>query len=123
METSEQARAPRTATRAQIGSVALGNALEFYDFLIFSIFAVQIGQAFFPANDPMNSLLAALATFGAGFVTRPLGAWVFGRYADKRGRRPAMVASFTVLGLSSLALALIPPYAAIGPAEPDLPSG
>jgi MFS family permease len=120
VETSEQARAPRTATRAQIGSVALGNALEFYDFLIFSIFAVQIGQAFFPASDPMNSLLAALATFGAGFVTRPLGAWVFGRYADKRGRRPAMVASFTVLGLSSLALALIPPYAAIGPAAPAL---
>jgi len=120
VETSEQAHAPRTATRAQIGSVALGNALEFYDFLIFSIFAVQIGQAFFPASDPMNSLLAALATFGAGFVTRPLGAWVFGRYADKRGRRPAMVASFTMLGLSSLALALIPPYAAIGAAAPAL---
>ena len=120
METSEQVHAPRTATRAQIASVALGNALEFYDFLIFSIFAVQIGQAFFPASDPMNSLLAALATFGAGFVTRPLGAWVFGRYADKRGRRPAMVASFTVLGCSSLALALIPPHAAIGAAAPIL---
>jgi MFS family permease len=110
--------APPRATRAQIGSVALGNALEFYDFLIFSIFAVQIGQAFFPATDPVNSLLAALATFGAGFITRPLGAWVFGRYADRRGRRPAMVASFTVLGLSSLALALVPSYAAIGAAAP-----
>ena len=112
--------APRRATRAQIGSVALGNALEFYDFLIFSIFAVQIGQAFFPATDPVNSLLAALATFGAGFVTRPLGAWVFGRYADRRGRRPAMVASFTVLGLSSLALALIPSYATVGAVAPVL---
>jgi MFS family permease len=120
VQTSEQVAVPRSATRAQIGSVALGNALEFYDFLIFSIFAVQIGQAFFPANDPMSSLLAALATFGAGFVTRPLGAWVFGRYADKRGRRPAMVASFAVLGCSSLALALIPPYAAIGAAAPVL---
>jgi MHS family citrate/tricarballylate:H+ symporter-like MFS transporter len=108
------------ATRAQIASVAAGNALEFYDFLVFSIFAVQIGQAFFPASDPINSLLAALATFGAGFVTRPLGAWVFGRYADRHGRRPAMVASFTVLGLSSLALALVPSYAAIGAAAPVL---
>ena len=114
----EHRATPRRATRAQIGSVALGNALEFYDFLIFSIFAVQIGQAFFPATDPVNSLLAALATFGAGFVTRPLGAWVFGRYADRRGRRPAMVASFTLLGLSSLALALVPSYAAIGVSAP-----
>ena len=120
MDHSEHTPAPRRATRAQIGSVALGNALEFYDFLIFSIFAVQIGQAFFPATDPVNSLLAALATFGAGFVTRPLGAWVFGRYADRRGRRPAMVASFTVLGLSSLALALIPSYATVGAVAPVL---
>jgi MFS family permease len=112
--------APRRATRAQIGSVALGNALEFYDFLIFSIFAVQIGEAFFPSTDPVNSLLAALATFGAGFITRPLGAWVFGRYADRRGRRPAMVASISVLGLSSLTLALVPSYATIGAAAPVL---
>src|SRR6476469_1240663 len=112
--------APRRATRAQIASVALGNALEFYDFLIFSIFAVQIGHAFFPATDPVNSLLAALATFGAGFLTRPLGAWLFGRYADRHGRRPAMVGSFTLLGLSSLALALVPSYAAIGAAAPVL---
>ncbi len=118
VEEQTEPGAPRRASRAQIGSVALGNALEFYDFLIFSIFAVQIGQAFFPATDPVNSLLAALATFGAGFVTRPLGAWVFGRYADRRGRRPAMVASFTVLGLSSLALALVPSYATIGAAAP-----
>jgi MFS family permease len=116
----DQRAAPRQATRAQIASVAAGNALEFYDFLIFSIFAVQIGQAFFPATDPVNSLLAALATFGAGFVTRPLGAWVFGRYADRRGRRRAMVASFTLLGLSSLALALVPSYATIGAAAPVL---
>ena len=114
------ASAPLTATRAQIASVAAGNALEFYDFLIFSIFAVQIGQAFFPATDPVNSLLAALATFGAGFLTRPLGAWLFGRYADRHGRRPAMVGSFTLLGLSSLALALVPSYAAIGAAAPVL---
>lgn len=118
--TSQPGTTQPTATRAQIGSVAAGNALEFYDFLIFSIFAVQIGQTFFPATDPVNSLLAALATFGAGFVTRPLGAWVFGRYADRHGRKPAMLVSFVLLGVSSLALALIPSYAAIGVAAPVL---
>jgi MFS family permease len=112
------AERPLRATRAQIASVAAGNALEFYDFLIFSIFAVQIGQAFFPSTNPVNSLLAALATFGAGFNTLPLGAWVYGRYADRRGRRQAMVASFTLLGLSSAALALVPSYAAIGAVAP-----
>ncbi|ANY19668.1 Proline/betaine transporter [Tsuneonella dongtanensis] len=107
-------------TRAQLGSVALGNALEFYDFMIFSFFAIQIGETFFPSTNPVNSLLAALATFGAGFLTRPLGAWAIGRYGDRVGRKPAMLLSFGLIGVSSLALALIPSYAAIGIAAPVL---
>lgn len=113
------AQAP-VPTRAQLASVAMGNALEFYDFLIFSFFAVQIGQTFFPATNPVNSLLAALATFGAGFLTRPLGAYVIGRYGDRVGRKPAMLMSFGLIGLSSLSLALVPSYAAIGIAAPAL---
>jgi MFS transporter, MHS family, citrate/tricarballylate:H+ symporter len=111
---------PPRVTRAQLGSVALGNALEFYDFMIFSFFAIQIGATFFPSTNPVNSLLAALATFGAGFLTRPLGAWAIGRYADRAGRKPAMLLSFALIGVSSLALALIPSYAAIGVAAPVL---
>ncbi|MFN6934513.1 MAG: MFS transporter [Tsuneonella sp.] len=106
------------ATRAQLGSVALGNALEFYDFLIFSFFAIQIGETFFPSSNPVNSLLAALATFGAGFLTRPLGAWAIGRYGDRAGRKPAMLLSFALIGVSSLFVALVPSYASIGIAAP-----
>lgn len=107
-----------TVTRRQILGVSLGNALEFYDFLVFSFFAVQIGQCFFPATDPNSSLLLALATFGAGFLTRPIGAVVIGGLGDRIGRRPMMLLSFAMVGASTLGVALTPPYAAIGMAAP-----
>jgi len=107
-------------TAPQILGVSLGNALEFYDFLVFTFFAVEIGQAFFPSANPVSSLLAALATFGAGFLTRPLGAIVIGRLGDRAGRRPAMLLSFALIGLSSLGVALLPSYTAIGMAAPIL---
>lgn len=61
-----------------IAAATVGNALEFYDFLIYSFFSIQIGQAFFPAQGAYGSLMLSLATFGAGFVTRPIGAYVIG---------------------------------------------
>jgi MFS family permease len=67
--------------------------------------------------------LASLATFGAGFLTRPLGAWVLGRYADRVGRKPAMLLSFWLMGLAMLGLPLVPSYAAIGVAAPLLVIG
>ena len=70
-----------------------GNAIEFYDFVTYAFFAAQIGRTFFPSDTPGTSLLASLATLGAGFLTRPLGAWVIGRYADRAGRKPAMLLS------------------------------
>lgn len=109
-----------TVTPAQIAGVTLGNGLEFYDFLVFTFFAVQIGETFFPAANPQSSLLAALATFGAGFLTRPLGAVVIGRLGDRMGRRPAMILSFALIGASSLAVAITPSFAAIGPAAPAM---
>jgi MFS family permease len=111
--------APRI-TVPQIVGVTLGNALEFYDFLIFTFFAVEIGHAFFPATDPQSSLLAALATFGAGFLTRPLGGFVLGILGDRIGRRPAMLVSFALIGIASLGVALTPSYATIGIAAPVL---
>src|ERR1700761_874706 len=101
-------------------AASAGNALEFYDFVTYSYFAIQIGKAFFPATDAFGSLMLSLATFGVGFLTRPLGALVIGRYGDKAGRRPAMVLGFSLMGASVLSLALIPPYAAIGAAAPAL---
>lgn len=81
---------PRLSIR-QIAAVCAGNGLEFYDFVIYAIFAAQIGRAFFPSDRPGISLLASLATFGVGFATRPLGALVIGRFADCAGQRPTML--------------------------------
>jgi MHS family citrate/tricarballylate:H+ symporter-like MFS transporter len=99
-------------------AVGLGNALEFYDFLTFSYFAIQIGHTFFPESQTSHGLLYSLATFGVGFMTRPLGAWIIGRYGDRVGRKPAMLWSFGLMGLGILGLALTPSYASIGAAAP-----
>jgi len=120
-----QADQPPPATgqglaRRYIFAATLGNALEFYDFVTFAFFAIQIGHAFFPAQSAFGSLMLSLATFGAGFITRPIGGVVIGHYADRVGRRSAMVLSFTLMGLAVIALALIPSYATIGVAAPVL---
>jgi len=104
----------------QVVAVVTGNAIEFYDFVTYAFFAAQIGRTFFPSDTPGASLLASLATFGAGFVTRPLGAWVIGRYADRAGRKPAMLLSFWLMGIAVLGLPLVPAYASIGVAAPLL---
>jgi MFS family permease len=95
-------------------AVAVGNALEFYDFLTYAFFAVHIAHAFFPSATPGIGLLKSLATFGVGFLTRPLGGMVIGRLADRLGRKPAMMISFGLMGLSIVGLALTPSAAEIG---------
>jgi MHS family citrate/tricarballylate:H+ symporter-like MFS transporter len=106
--------------RRHIAAATLGNALEFYDFLTYSFFAIQIGHAFFPGRSGYGSLMLSLATFAAGFVARPFGAVVIGAYADRAGRRPAMLLSFLLIGVSIVAMALIPPYSVIGIMAPVL---
>ncbi|HEY8433637.1 MAG TPA: MFS transporter [Sphingomicrobium sp.] len=106
-------RAP--LTKKQIAAVAAGNALEFYDFVTYSFFAVQIGRSLFP-GDAAQSLVLSLATFGVDFVSRPLGGLIIGRMADRRGRKPAMILSFSLMGIGIVGLALTPSYAAIGAA-------
>jgi MHS family citrate/tricarballylate:H+ symporter-like MFS transporter len=103
-----------------IAAVVVGNALEFYDFLTYAFFAVYIGRAFFPSNSPSGSLLASLATFGAGFITRPIGSMVIGRMGDTAGRKPAMILSFSLMGVAIVGLALTPPLKMIGVAAPIL---
>lgn len=104
----------------QVFAVGVGNALEFYDFITFSFFAIQIGHSFFPASQTAHGLLYSLATFGVGFLTRPLGAVVIGTYGDRVGRKPAMLLSFALMGVSILGLVLTPSYAQIGIAAPIL---
>jgi MFS family permease len=111
------AERPKLLAR-HVAAVAAGNALEFYDFLTFSYFAVYIGRTFFPFATGSDSLLFTLITFGVGFLTRPLGGIVIGNMGDRIGRRPAMVLSFTLMGLGVIGLALTPSYAQIGMAAP-----
>jgi MFS family permease len=110
---------PAIPTSAVVATV-LGNALEFYDFTTYAFFAVMIGHAFFPAQDPFISLLLSVAAFGVGFITRPLGGIVIGAYADRAGRRPAMMLSIGLMALGMVLLAATPSYAAIGLAAPFL---
>ena len=116
---SPDAAADRLPLRYAI-AVFAGNGLEFYDFMTYAFFAVYIGRTFFPSGDPMLSLLASLGTFGVGFVTRPLGALYFGTLADRIGRTPVMVTSFTLMGCGIAGLCLTPSYAQIGIAAPVL---
>lgn len=111
---------PKPLSLPQLGAVVAGNALEFYDFLTFSFFAVQIGTVFFPRHDATGSLLLTLATFGVGFLTRPLGGAIIGPLGDAYGRKPAMLFSFGLMGVSIVGLALTPSYASIGIAAPVL---
>lgn len=99
-------------------AATIGNMLEFYDFITYSFFAIQIGHAFFPSHSEYASLMLSLATFGAGFVTRPLGGIVLGVYSDRVGRRPAMLLSFALMGGAILAISLTPSFNAIGIAAP-----
>jgi MFS transporter, MHS family, citrate/tricarballylate:H+ symporter len=123
VETPGRPEAPKTrgtVPAKHIAAVVVGNALEFYDFLNYSFFAVYIGRAFFPSTSPTASLLASLGTFGVGFVTRPIGGFVIGRMGDRVGRKPAMILSFSLMGFAIIGLALTPSHARIGVAAPIL---
>src|SRR5579864_3899701 len=111
---------PKRLMVRNIAAATVGNALEFYDFITYAFFAIQIGHSFFPNTSAYANLMLSLATFGAGFLTRPIGGIVIGSYADRVGRRPAMILSFTLMGAAIIAMALIPSYARIGIAAPIL---
>ena len=104
--------------RKVVAATVIGNALEFYGFVTYAFFAVYIGKAFFPASTPLGSLLLSLAVFGVGFVSRPLGGILIGAYADRAGRKPAMLLTIALITVGTLGLALTPSYASIGIAAP-----
>ncbi|NLP63799.1 MFS transporter [Paraburkholderia sacchari] len=105
-------------SRTAVAGAVAGNALEFYDFVIYAFFAVYIGRAFFPVGGEFGSLLASMATFGVGFLMRPLGAIMIGRLADRAGRKPAMILTVALITIGTLGLAATPAYSAIGVAAP-----
>jgi MFS transporter, MHS family, citrate/tricarballylate:H+ symporter len=111
---------PKSIPVRHVAAVVVGNALEFYDFLTYGYFAVYIGRTFFPMHSAGSSLLLSLATFGAGFLARPVGAIVIGSMGDRIGRKPAMMLSFSLMGIAIIGLALTPSYGQIGAAAPIL---
>ena len=96
--------------RQIVVAAAFGNFLEFFDFGVFATFAVIIGQLFFPSGDDATDLLKALATFGVGFFMRPVGGIVIGYYADRFGRKPAMIITLSLMTLGTLLIACAPTY-------------
>ncbi|WP_233854522.1 MFS transporter [Paraburkholderia sp. HD33-4] len=115
------AEIPRQYRRDLLKTVvaaSLVTGLEMFDFTVFGFFAAVIGDRFFPANDPMTSLLYAVGTFGVGFFMRPVGAMMIGAYADRVGRRAAMTRTSWMMALGTAALVLCPSFASIGMIAP-----
>lgn len=121
-EASAMAVKPMT-TRERMkaaAQVASGNMLEMYDFMVFGYYAAAIGRTFFPSTDPYAELMMSFATFGAGFLMRPLGALLLGAYVDRIGRRKGLILTLTLMSIGTLTLTLTPGYAAIGVLAPLL---
>jgi MHS family proline/betaine transporter-like MFS transporter len=101
-------------------SVVVGSMLEWYDFAVYGFLASVIAKVMFPADDPTASLLLSVGAFGVGFLTRPVGALVFGALADRKGRKLALLLTFGLMGAATFAIGLIPSFAVIGIAAPLL---
>jgi len=99
---------------------ALGTIFEWYDFFIYGTLAGIFGKLFFPAASATAGFLLALATFGAGFAIRPLGAIVFGHFGDRVGRKYTFLVTITLMGFATAAIGLLPTYASIGILAPIL---
>jgi len=98
----------------------IGNVLEWFDFAVYGYFASDIGQQFFPQEDPVAQQLSAFAVFALGFFARPIGGLVLGMVGDRIGRRPLLILSILMMGVATLLLGLLPTYAQIGVLAPLL---
>jgi MHS family proline/betaine transporter-like MFS transporter len=103
-----------------VASVTVANVLEWYDFAVYAFLMGVIAHVMFPVGDATVALLLSAATFGVGFLTRPVGALAFGALADRRGRKFALLVTFGLMGGATLLIGLIPSYAAIGLGAPLL---
>jgi MFS transporter, MHS family, alpha-ketoglutarate permease len=103
-----------------IFSGSVGNLIEWYDWYVYSAFALYFAKSFFPAGNSTAQLLNTAAVFAVGFLARPIGGWLMGIYADRHGRRSALLISVVMMCLGSLIIALCPSYQTIGTAAPAL---
>ncbi|MCP2138337.1 MHS family alpha-ketoglutarate permease-like MFS transporter [Rhizobium sp. SLBN-94] len=97
-----------------------GNLVEWFDWYVYAAFALYFAPHFFPAGDQTAQLLNTAAVFAVGFVMRPIGAWIMGLYADRKGRKSGLALSVSLMCLGSLIIALTPDYQTIGVAAPAL---
>ena len=110
-EPTEYAKTPKKAA----ASGWIGSALEYYDFFIYAQAAALVFPTlFFPSDNPQVGIVASFATFGVGYVARPLGAFVLGHWGDKHGRKNVLVLCMLLIGFSTFCVGLLPSYAAIG---------
>ncbi len=107
--------APRQPSTFRIlAAASIGNALEWYDILVYGYFAVTISHLFFPNANPTTALLLTFGTFGVSYLVRPLGALVLGAYSDRKGRRAAMLMSIVIMVIGTALMAVMPTYGMIG---------
>jgi MHS family proline/betaine transporter-like MFS transporter len=109
---------PPTSIYRLILATSIGNALEWYDLVVYGYFAVILSRLFFPTHDKTVSLLLTFGTFALSYLARPVGALVLGAYADRKGRKASLMLSISMMTLGTGMVALMPSYAAIGVAAP-----
>lgn len=121
METWADARSTHTTRREEIKVVVgacAGTVLEWYDFFLYGSLAIFFSSHFFPAGSATAGYLASLATFGAGFIIRPLGAVLFGWFGDKAGRKATFLVTIILMGISTAGIGILPSFQSIGWASP-----
>jgi len=120
VEVAAPAAAGAGGARRAILAATVGNLLETYDFAVYGFFAIVIARLFFPSGDATVSLLLTVATFGVGFVMRPVGAVVLGALADRRGRKAALSLTILMMAVGTAMIGFAPTYASIGVWAPAL---
>ncbi len=101
-------------------AASIGNAIEWYDWTVYATFAIYFATQFFPADDPGLALLNTTATYAVAFFFRPIGGWLLGRFADVKGRKPAMILTIMLMAGGSLAIGLLPTFEQVGWLAPIL---
>lgn len=120
MHGAEEIEQPAPGLWRSILAAAAGNVLEWYDFTVYAYMAPYIAAKFFPGDDPVAGLLAVFATFGLGFVIRPLGGILIGRFGDLKGRKAALLLTIFLMAVGTAGIGLVPGRAAIGGLAPWL---
>ncbi|RZJ88045.1 MAG: MFS transporter, partial [Brevundimonas sp.] len=110
---------PARRLRNIVGGSA-GNLVEWFDWYAYAAFTLYFAPVFFPSENPTAQLLSAAAVFAVGFLMRPIGAWIMGVYADRKGRKAGLTLSVTLMCTGSLIIGVTPGYATIGLAAPAL---